>query len=137
MPNAALDQLVHALIWKAVPVIVVCGVSGILLRELLEWFGSKAGQAIQGSRASKNAGTRAEVRARASPHCPSCNGTMVKRNARRGANAGRLGVLGLLSFPEVSRNATHLGEGKHRELESRPFPDWRQVGDYNQPRFRL
>ena len=36
MPNAQLDQFIHALMWKAVPVIILCGGGAMLLRELLQ-----------------------------------------------------------------------------------------------------
>src|SRR5437868_12113636 len=36
MPDAQLDQFIHALMWKAVPVVVLCGGGAILLRELLQ-----------------------------------------------------------------------------------------------------
>jgi hypothetical protein len=36
MPNAQLDQSIHALMWKAVPVIILCGSGAILLRELFQ-----------------------------------------------------------------------------------------------------
>src|SRR5205823_7681626 len=38
IPNAQLDQFIHALMWKVVPVIILCGGGAILLRELLQWL---------------------------------------------------------------------------------------------------
>lgn len=55
MPNAALDQFSHALMWKIVPVILICGISGILLRELLQWLERKANSAGRSRRASRDA----------------------------------------------------------------------------------
>ena len=37
MPNAQLDQFIHAPTWK-VPVIILSGGGAILLRELLQWL---------------------------------------------------------------------------------------------------
>ncbi len=36
MPNPALDQFSNALFWQVVPVIILCGIGGIILRELLQ-----------------------------------------------------------------------------------------------------
>lgn len=38
MPNAQLDQFMHALIWKIGRVMILCGGGGILLREGIRWF---------------------------------------------------------------------------------------------------
>ncbi len=37
MANPQLEQLTHALIWKAVPVLILASVGGLLLREFLNW----------------------------------------------------------------------------------------------------
>src|SRR2546421_12945281 len=92
MPNAQLDQFIHALMWKAVPVIILCGGGAILLRELLQWLERAADRAGRSRGKSRKRSVSpvyhgptelADV-----PHCPSCNRSMVKRKAWRGAHAG-------------------------------------------------
>jgi hypothetical protein len=89
MANPALDQFLHALMWKAVPVIILCGGGAILLKELIQWLERRAiqfGQERKQQRlASKRVSTILEVD---TPHCPVCNSLMVRRTAKRGANAG-------------------------------------------------
>ncbi len=93
MPNPALDQFSNALFWQVVPVIILCGIGGIILRELLQWlerrttkFGRDAGQRRPLRPATPNYNAPPNVVD--SPHCPECNAAMVKRKARRGTNAG-------------------------------------------------
>src|ERR1700730_10967771 len=92
MANAQLDQFVHALWWKGVPVIFLAGVVGLILREVVEWLGRCIGRALRSgrdrSRVTASSNLTSETRDDTAPHCPSCNQTMVRRRARRGANAG-------------------------------------------------
>src|SRR5437762_7933397 len=91
MPNTQLDQFIHALMWKAVPVIILCGGGAILLRELLQWLErapDRAGRSRPESRKSSvlpvyHGPTGLEE----APHCPSCDRSMVNRKTRRGAHA--------------------------------------------------
>jgi restriction system protein len=92
MANAQLDQFIHALMWKAVPVIILCGGGAILLRELLQWLERAADRAGRSRRESRKSSVspvyHGPTELEDAPHCPSCNRSMVKRKARRGANAG-------------------------------------------------
>src|SRR5947208_12810111 len=54
MPNAQLDQFIHALMWKAVPVIILCGGGAILLRELLQWLERAADRAGRSRKSRKS-----------------------------------------------------------------------------------
>jgi hypothetical protein len=80
MPHAQLDQFIYALVWKAGPWVILCGVGGIALRELLRRIGRRAARQIHDPRTDRET--------LKTPHCPSCNRAMVKRTARRGARAG-------------------------------------------------
>lgn len=80
MGHAQLDQFMYALVWKAGPVIILCGVGAIVLRELLRRIGRRAARHIHE--------TRPDQEALNAPYCPSCTRPMVKRIARRGARAG-------------------------------------------------
>ena len=94
MGNAALDQFSNELFSKVTTVILVCGIAGILLRALREWLEHKATQIGKARRAARKAQQSAVAAAvyhgptDDAPHCPACNAAMVKRTARRGANAG-------------------------------------------------
>jgi len=93
MPNAQLDQFMHALMWKAMPVIIVCGIAGILLRECLQWLERRAVRFGRDRRCAKvtkkvSDATSNMKAASEAPHCPACNSTMMVRTARRGPNAG-------------------------------------------------
>lgn len=55
MANPQLDQFMNALIWKAVPPIILFGVAAILLREFLRWLERKARSAGRSSRAKRGA----------------------------------------------------------------------------------
>ena len=92
MPNAQLDQFIHALMWKAVPVIILCGGGAILLRELLQWLERAAGRAGRSRRKSRKSSVspvyHGPTELEDAPHCPACNSLMVKRTARRGVSAG-------------------------------------------------
>ena len=92
MANPQLDQFMNALIWKAVPPIILCSIAALLLRELLQWIERRSIRSVRSWRAKRDAPPSAissKVNASAAaPRCPSCNGLMVKRTARRGANVG-------------------------------------------------
>jgi hypothetical protein len=77
MPNPQLEQFMHALAWRAVPVIVLAGGGAIVLRELLRRIGRRTARTVRATRTD-----------RGRPLCPSCNRKMVKRTVRRGARAG-------------------------------------------------
>ena len=53
MPNAQLDQFIHALMWKAVPVIILCGGGAMLLRELLRWLERAADRVARSGREAR------------------------------------------------------------------------------------
>src|SRR6266478_751471 len=53
MPNPQLDQFIHALMWKAVPVIILCGGGAIVLRDLLQWLERAAVRAGRSRRKSR------------------------------------------------------------------------------------
>jgi hypothetical protein len=82
----------HALMWKAVPALILAGLAGLLLRELLQWFERSLTRWVRARRDTQQAKSTkhsplgfdlTDV-----PHCPSCNRKMVKRKARRGERAG-------------------------------------------------
>jgi hypothetical protein len=54
MPNPQLDQFMQALIWKAVPPIILAGIAGLLLREGLQWLERKATGAGRSRRDKRN-----------------------------------------------------------------------------------
>jgi Topoisomerase DNA binding C4 zinc finger len=102
MANPQLDQFMNALIWKAVPPIILCSIGALLLRELLHWIERKA-MGAGGSRRAKRDAPQSTVgssvnASAAAPRCPSCDGLMVKRTARRGANVGS-DFWGCFGFP--------------------------------------
>ena len=103
MANPQLDQFIHALIWKAVPVIILCGGGAILLRELLQWLERAADRAGRSRRKARRSSVspvyHGPTELEDAPHCPSCNRSMVKRKARRGAHAGSE-FWGCPNFPE-------------------------------------
>jgi hypothetical protein len=90
--NPQLDQFMHAMMWKALLVIILGSIGGFLLRELLQWIDRWSIRAVQSRRAKRAArpvAVSSNVNAStAAPRCPSCNGLMVKRTARRGASVG-------------------------------------------------
>lgn len=94
MANPQIDPFMHALMWKAVPIIILAGIVALLLRELLQWLGRKATGSGGSRRAQRDGGQasrpihKLRVSA-AAPHCPECNSLMVKRKTRKGTNAGQ------------------------------------------------
>ena len=94
MPNAQLDQFMHALIWKAVPPIILVGIGALLLRELLQWIERRSIRAVRSSRNQKRNEQNQEqatmnVTGDCAPLCPSCNGAMIRRRVRRGSQIGK------------------------------------------------
>jgi hypothetical protein len=92
MPHDQLDSFIHALMWKAAPVIILCGIGAMLLRESFNWLERRLTRAIRNHRArittAKGIANQSSSQAGDPPHCPTCNGAMVIRKARRGQNQG-------------------------------------------------
>ena len=92
-PADPLAPFMHALLWKAVPTLILCGIIGMILGDLrrhaekwivrgVRWvFGRKA-QPEPPTRFKHNTSI-VDV-----PHCPSCNALMVSRQSKRGGRAG-------------------------------------------------
>jgi topoisomerase-like DNA binding C4 zinc finger protein len=101
MAHAQLDQFIYALVWKAGPVIVLCGVGAVVLRELLRRIGRRAARNIHE--------TRPDQKTLNVPHCPSCTRPMVKRTVRRGPRAGSE-FWGCSNYPACTdtRTLSHL-----------------------------
>ncbi len=70
MANPQLDQFMQALIWKAVPPIILAGIAAILLREGIQWLESKAKGAVTSQRARREVESRRSQTA-ATDHRPS------------------------------------------------------------------
>ena len=91
MTNAALDSFMHALMAKAVPVIILCGAGALLVREALLRFARSVDHDLESHRSGGKTewthyippNDKSEA-----PPCPSCHSEMVKRKVRAGANAG-------------------------------------------------
>lgn len=92
MPNPQLDQFIDALEGKAVPVLLLATIGAGLLSLFLKWLEHSLVRKVRSIRdarqTNKNAAVPAASCVNAPPHCPSCNALMVKRTARRSANAG-------------------------------------------------
>ncbi len=52
MPNPQLDQFMHAMMWKLIPVIILASLGGLLLREFLNWGKRKTSRAVPARRKS-------------------------------------------------------------------------------------
>jgi Topoisomerase DNA binding C4 zinc finger len=105
MANAQLEQFMYALMWKAVPVVILFGGGGMLLRDVLRWLerrATHAGQSWRAKRGARPSATNLNSASTAAPHCPSCNTLMVKRTARRGANPGSV-FWGCSGYPRCHR----------------------------------
>jgi hypothetical protein len=92
MPNTALDSLIHALFSQLVPALIIAGVAGLLLRELLQWLQRGT---VRGFQSRRSAGSRLAMNSFSGnrhpdhiPDCPMCDVPMVKRSVRRGRRAG-------------------------------------------------
>jgi hypothetical protein len=92
MGNPALDQFSQALFSKVAPVIILCGIGGIVLRELVQWLERRAirfGRNLREKRVTQQTcGSAAEDSDHLAPACPRCASAMVIRAAKRGAKAG-------------------------------------------------
>jgi Topoisomerase DNA binding C4 zinc finger len=109
MANAQLDQFIHALMWKAGPVLILCGCGGIVLREVLRRIGRRATRAVREPRTDQKNAQDASL--------PSCNRPMVKRTARRGSRAGSE-FWGCSNYPACSdtRSLDHLASERRRSF---------------------
>jgi Topoisomerase DNA binding C4 zinc finger len=93
MPNPQLDQFMDALEAKVVPVLLLATIGAGLLSLFLKWLEHSLVRKVRSIRDARQtnkkiAAVPAASWVNAPPHCPSCNASMVKRTARRGANAG-------------------------------------------------
>ena len=90
-----LDSLMHALLWKAVPVILLCGIIGMVLGDLRKgaekWLERTVRRLVHGrDQHESNAHHRSSPSPKpAAPHCPTCNAPMVARQSKRGAQVGK------------------------------------------------
>jgi|SRR6266404_7566778 hypothetical protein len=100
MPNAALDSFLHALIWKAAPVVFLAGIAGLILRELIEWFERWLTRAVRSRHAARHAlaANTQQTEEDTANACPLCKKPMVKRKARRGSRKGEM-FWGCSNFP--------------------------------------
>jgi topoisomerase-like DNA binding C4 zinc finger protein len=103
MRNPQLDQFIHALQTKVVLTLILCAVGGFLLAVALKWFENWLVRTIRSARARKESkNSQPQPTDGASlPHCPICNSLMVKRTARRGANAGS-SFWGCVNYPKCN-----------------------------------
>ena len=90
-----LATLMHALLWKAVPTILVCGIIGMILGDFRKraekWLERGIRRLVHGrDRQSPRAHPCPSPTLKAdAPHCPTCNASMVARYSKRGAQAGK------------------------------------------------
>ena len=90
-----LAPFMHALLWKAVPTILVCGVIGMILgdfrKSAKKWLERSVRRLVHGTdRQSSGAHPRPSPTLEAdTPLCPACNASMVTRHSNRGAQAGK------------------------------------------------
>ena len=110
MQNEPLDQFTEVVIWKAVPLIILAGIGFLVLRELLHWIDRRSIRALRPLRNHKqndqdNEVTTIDVMGDSIPRCPLCNGLMVKRTVRDGANAGST-FWGCFGFPRCRGTRT-------------------------------
>src|SRR6266404_6863760 len=93
MPNAQLDQFIHALEAEAVPPLFVAILGAALLCLLFKRLEHTLIRVVRSARAGRQAGrvvtNRNVVSAGVVRHCPICHSQMVKRKARRGSRAGQ------------------------------------------------
>ena len=93
MPNVVLDPLIHALFSQVVPVLIIAGIAGLLLRELLQWLERSATRAFQSRRSAlrQSTGNLSSINRQTEniPDCFACDAPMVKRSVRRGPRAGK------------------------------------------------
>jgi restriction system protein len=104
MSHAALHSVMDALMWKAVPIIILCGAVGLLVREALLRFERSINHRLESHRSggktewTQHIGSN-HIDESDAPLCPSCHIAMVKRKGPRGANAGS-GFWGCSNYPE-------------------------------------
>jgi hypothetical protein len=67
MPNPQIDQFMQALMWKAVPPIILASIAGLLLREFLQWLERKATRVGRSRRAKREAAPLGSPRADSAP----------------------------------------------------------------------
>jgi hypothetical protein len=93
MPNALLDQFIHALEAEAVPPVFVAILGAALLVLLFKRLEHALVHAVRSARGrrqmAKVVTNRSVVSAGVVRHCPICHSQMIKRNARRGTRAGQ------------------------------------------------
>jgi len=107
MANPQMDQFVHSLFWRLAPWIILSAAIGTFGGLAVKWLEGRAirfGQNWRARRAAQQSGgpagsKRNEIGA---PHCPICNNAMVKRRARKGANAGQF-FWGCSRYPDCLR----------------------------------
>ena len=90
MADAQVDHFIQLLVWKAGPVIILCGCGALVLRELLRRIARRTRRDIHALRKYQTA--------LKTPQCPSCKRPMVKRITRRGFRAG-LEYWGCSNYP--------------------------------------
>jgi hypothetical protein len=93
MPSAQLDQFIQALEAEAVPPLFVAilgaGLLGFLFKRL-EHALVRAVRSARGGRRMEKLVTNTNIRAAGIVRfCPVCHSQMIKRNARRGSQAGQ------------------------------------------------
>ena len=102
MPNTALGSVRSALLCKVVPIVVIAGIAGLLLRELLQRLERNASRIFQSYRSARRrpAPTSSAINCQTEhiPDCPMCDVPMVKRSVRRGPRAGQQ-FWGCSNFP--------------------------------------
>ncbi len=71
----------QAIWWKVVPIAIVCGIVGMFFGEARRWFERRLF-----GRGCVDAATR--LQESGNKRCTACGGEMVRKTAKRGANAG-------------------------------------------------
>jgi len=92
MPNAQLDQFIHALEAEAVPPLFVAILGAALLGLLFKRLEHALVRAVRSARARQVGKVVTNTNVRSAGiirHCPICHSQMVKRKARRGSRAGQ------------------------------------------------
>jgi hypothetical protein len=79
MAHPQLEHFFYVLIWKAGPIVILCGLGAILLPQVVRRIARRVTRSVH---------ARANRRTLNTPHCPSCDRPMVKRIVRRGFRAG-------------------------------------------------
>ena len=107
MSHAALHSLMQALMWKAAPIIILCGIVVLLVREALQWFERSTTRGLHTHRSGGKAEWTHHIQsgkteASEAPLCPSCNVAMVKREMRENGNPGPE-FWGCPNYPECQK----------------------------------